>query len=239
MENNQGVGLRATDAERREDVRVAAAGSAIVYGRRTVRGRLVDMSAGGLRLRVEAPVLPFSIRVHAAPVGPALYEVGERVDLELHLDRAGSRWLQFHGAVVRADEHEVAVALTSVPLEFADVVKDALVTQLEGLDFAHVLLVDGNLQRRQPFAALLRHVGCRVVEVSTPLEAIAHLGHAAVHRWTISIAETDPPRIAAELHHHLVDSNAPVDVRILDTASPTSALSWFTTTSRSSQESSE
>ena len=157
---------------------------------------------------------------------------GEHVEVALHLDRTGATWLRFHGEVVRSDQREVAISFTSVPLDFADVVQDALVSALEGAALPHVLLVDPNAQRRAPFAALLRRAGCRVVEVTTPLDAIAHLGGSAIHSWVVAISSMVPASTADELQQFLAESDAPVDVRMLGNKSPASALAWFTATAR-------
>lgn len=157
---------------------------------------------------------------------------GEPVEIELHLDRTGATWLQFRGEVVRSDPREVAISFTSVPLDFADVVQDALVSALEGASLPHVLLVDPNSQRRAPFAALLRRAGCRVAEVTTPLDAIAYLGGSAIHSWVVAISSTAPASTADELQRFLAESDVPVDVRMLGSKSPTSALAWFTAIAR-------
>jgi CheY-like chemotaxis protein len=157
---------------------------------------------------------------------------GEHVEVELHLDRTGATWLRFRGEVVRSDPCEVAISFTSVPLDFADVVQDALVSALDGAALPHVLLVDPNAQRRAPFAALLRRTGCRVAEVATPLDAIAHLGSSAIHSWVVAISSTGPVSTAEELQQFLTESDAPVEVRMLGSKSPTSALAWFTATAR-------
>lgn len=204
--------------DRRQDVRVVANGSVIVYGRSTVRGRLSNVSSSGMRVRL-------------AETEPR-HERGESVRVELHLDRAGATWLQFRGEVMRATERDVAIAFAAVPLNFADVVKDALVSALEGAALAHVLLVDEKTERRTPFAALLRRAGCRVAETSTPLEAIAHLGASAIHSWVVAIADTEPESTANALRGFLADSDVPMDVRVLSEQSPTSALAWFTTVPR-------
>jgi CheY-like chemotaxis protein len=158
---------------------------------------------------------------------------GEPVEVELHLDRTGAMWLRFCGEVVRSDHGELAISFTAVPLDFADVVQDVLVSALEGAALAHVLLVDPNAERRTPFAALLRRAGCRVAEVTTPLDAIAHLGGSAIHSWVVGIASTVPVSTAEDLQRFLTESDAPVDVRMLGSKSPTSALAWFSATARS------
>lgn len=161
------------------------------------------------------------------------WQSGELVEVELHLDRTGSTWLRFRGEIVRVDQREVAISFTSVPLDFADVVQDALVSALEGATLPHILIVDSDTQRRTPFAALLRRAGCRVAEVPTPLDAIAHLGGSAIHSWVVAIASTTPASTADELQRFLMESDAPVDVKMLGHKAPTSALAWFTATVRS------
>lgn len=204
--------------DRRQHVRVVANGSVIVYGHETTRGRLSNISGGGMLVLL-------------GESEPGCRS-GEPVEVELHLDRMGATWLRFRGEVVRSDQREVAISFTSVPLDFADVVQDALVSALEGAALPHVLLVDQNAQRRGPFAALLRRAGCRVAEVATPLDAIAHLGGSSIHSWVVAISSTVPASTAGELQRFLAESDAPVDVRMLGSKSPTSALAWFTATAR-------
>jgi CheY-like chemotaxis protein len=205
--------------DRRQHVRVVANGSVIVHGQETTRGRLSNVSSGGMLVRLVE--------------GGLACRCGDHVDVELHLDRTGATWLRFEGEVLRSDQREVAISFTVVPLAFADVVQDALVTALEGAALAHVLLVDANEERREPFAALLRRAGCRVAEAATPFDAIAHLGSSAIHSWVVAIASTVPASTADELQRFLTESDAPVDVRMLGEKSPTSALAWFTATPRS------
>ena len=204
--------------DRRQQVRVVANGSVIVYLHEAVRGRLSNISSGGMLVRL-------------AENEPGCWS-GEHVEVELHLDRTGATWLRFRGDVVRSDQCEVAISFMSVPLDFADVVQDALVSALDGAALPHVLLVDPDAHRRAPFAALLRRAGCRVVEVATPLDAIAHLGGSAIHSWVVAISSTVPTSTADELQRFLTESDAPVDVRMLGSKSPTSALAWFTATAR-------
>ncbi|HEX3763316.1 MAG TPA: PilZ domain-containing protein [Kofleriaceae bacterium] len=208
----------AVETDRRQQIRVAANGSVIVYGHGTARGRLSNVSSGGMLVRLGDGESPCGW--------------GEDVEVELHLDRSGATWLRFRGEVVRSEPCAIAISFTSVPLDFADVVQAALSATLEGASLPHVLLVDSNTQRRAPFAALLRRAGCRVAEVTTPLEAIAHLGGSAIHSWVVAIASTVPANTADELQRFLAESDASVDVRMLGTKSPTSALAWFTATAR-------
>jgi hypothetical protein len=221
--------------DRRRDVRVVANGSVLVrgnvgvrgrlwsvssgtrlHGSDGVRGRLMDVSSGGMSVRL----------VDGEPCGSC----GEYVEIDLHLDRAGATWLQFCGEVVRSSEVEVAIQFTAVPIDFADVIRDALASVLVGTAVAHVLLVDPYAERRAPFAALLRKTGCFVAEAATPLEAIAHLGGSAIHSWAVVITDTVPTSIANDLRRHLAESDVPpVNIVALGERAPTSELLWFAT----------
>ncbi|HEX3763378.1 MAG TPA: PilZ domain-containing protein [Kofleriaceae bacterium] len=205
--------------DRRGGVRVVAKGSVIVYGRETTRGRLYDVSSGGIRMRLVD--------------GAARCRCGEVVDVELHLDRTGVTWRQFRGEIMRVDRREVAICFTAMPLDFADVIHGALVSELDGTAIAHVLLIDPSAERRVPFAALLRRAGCRVAEAVTPLEAMAHLG-SFDQDWVIAIANTAPASTAGELQRSLAESDPPVEVRVLGDPSSGNALSWFAATARAS-----
>jgi CheY-like chemotaxis protein len=204
--------------DRRQHVRVVANGSAIVQGSAATRGRLLNISSGGMLMRLGE--------------GESGYRCGEHVTVEVHLDRTRATWLRFHGEIARAGHLELAISFTAVPSDFADVIQDALVSALEGATLAHVLLVDPNTERRTPFAALLRRAGCRVTEVVTPLDAIAQLGGSAIHSWVVAIASTVPASTADELQHFLAESDALLEIRMLGSKSPTSALAWFTATTR-------
>lgn len=220
MQKLHGMSGELGGIDRRQQVRVVANGSVIVHGREITRGRLSNISGSGMLVRL-GETEPHS-------------RSGEPVEVELHLDRTGATWLRFQGDVVRSGQHEVAVSFTSVPLDFAEVVQDALVSALEGAKLPHVLLVDPDPERRGPFAALLRRAGCRVAEVATPLDAIAHLGSSSIHSWVVAISSTVPASTAGELQRHLADGDAPIDVRMLGSKSPASALAWFTATARGS-----
>src|SRR5207244_4009016 len=79
------------------------------------------------------------------------------------------------------------------------VIQEALLSAVEGAAIAHVLLVDVDVERRASLAALLQLARCRVVEASTPLEAIDHLGGSPIDRWVVAIADSVPATTADEL----------------------------------------
>ena len=196
--------------ERRRDVRVVVSGSVLVAGRSAVTGRVVDLSTGG-------------VCVELADHRHAL-AVAQVVALELHLDRATSRWLSFHGRVLRVAGPRVVFAFVEAPVAFGDVMSCAIASAIEAAATAHVLLVDSDPERRAAFAALMRRAECSVAEASTPLEAIAHLGGSAIESWVIAIADTRPTSIANELRAFLSREYPQLDVVSLGTLSPRVAV---------------
>jgi hypothetical protein len=199
-----------TREDRRRDVRVVASGSVVVRGRSASKGRIVDLSTGGV-----------CIEIADQEPAPAIADV---VALELRLDRAESRWLTFHGRVLRIAGARVAIAFMEAPIAFGDVMSRAIASAIEAVATTHVLLVDADLERRAAFAALMRRADCRVAEASTPLEAIAHLGGSAIETWVIAIADTRPPSVANELRRFLSGEYPQLEVVSLGALSPKVAL---------------
>jgi hypothetical protein len=196
--------------ERRRDVRVVAAGSALVHGRAFARGRLVDLSTGGA-----------SIDLAPSDAAPA---IAEAIRLDVHLDRADSRWIALDGHVLRVAARRIAIVFSAAPVELGEVIANVIASAIEGAVTAHVLLVDPDPERRGVFAALLRRAGCRVAEASTPLEAIAHLGGSPIEAWLIALADTRPSSIADELRGFLGAEYPRLDVVSLGALSPTVAV---------------
>ena len=215
MGKAQGGGSGVGDeTDRRQQLRVIANGSVIVHGPQTVRGRLSNISSSGMLVRLGDDERPCS--------------AGDQVEAELHLDRRGATWLRFRGEVVRSDRPDVAISFLAVPIDFAEIVQDAVVSAVQGAALPHILLVDPNEQRRTAFAALLRRAGCQVAEVAAPLDAISHLGGSSFHSWIVAIATTSPTGVAGELQRFLIQSDAPVEVKMLRDDAPASSLAWFT-----------
>jgi hypothetical protein len=197
-------------SERRRDVRVAANGSAVVRGAHVGRGRVADLSGGGIRIDLAD--------------GEPTCEVGAAVEVELHLDRSGSTWLPFLGDVVRVEGRAVAIAFRAVPIAFAGVLEGALRSAVAGAAVAHVLVVDADADRRDAFVALLRRAECTVAVAATPLEAIAHLAASSIHSWVVAIADSDPRTIADELRSFLTESDAELETVSLGPGTTTFAV---------------
>jgi CheY-like chemotaxis protein len=195
------VGMQ-SKRERRQDIRVAANGSVLLHARRSVRGRAIDVSTGGIRVQITDDDPP------CAP--------GEAVRLQLRLDGAATRWLHFDGEVRRAGRRgTLAVAFTAVPRDFAAMLVAEVAAEAARARRGHVLLVDGVASRRAALAAALRVAGCHVAEASTPLDTLACLGESTHHFWLVAIADTVPGAVVDELRAFLADVDPRIQVVLL------------------------
>ena len=178
--------------ERRHGGRVEASGTAIVRGSCALHGRIVDLAIAGLSLQVEGSV--------------SLPGVGDGVHVVVRLDGAGN-WFHVNGTVTRIEARKstttVAISLSGVPQDFEDLVQDELVSVLECAREPQILLVDAARGRRDLVAAAFRAIGCRVVDVSSPLEAIAEIDQSRLHLWAVVIADTDLASRADDLRGFL------------------------------------
>ena len=193
------TGRAGRGTERRASARIETNGSVVVHVQGGARGRVLDLSVGGIRVQL----------ADGEPRGAA----DDPVALQVHLDGAGATWLRFEGLVRRTDARgATAIAFTSIPIDFAEVIQIELRADLEHAGASNVLVVDPQSPRRRRLAAALAGAGCFVVEAGTPLEAIAHLGQARARPWIVAIADTVPGAIADELRAYLADTDARVQL---------------------------
>lgn len=183
-----------TPRDRRNSGRVRATGTAVLHGSFAVRARILDLAIGGVSLLAEEAL--------------ALPDVGAHVHLDARLDGLG-RWLHLSGTVVRVDARESGVALVIellvVPQDFEDLVQGELLSALECARLPRVLLVDDSRSRRELVAAAFRGTGCNVIEVSTPLAAIAEIDQSGLHLSAVVIADSKVASYADELRRFLGD----------------------------------
>ena len=169
-----------------------ATGTAVVHGAFAAHARILDLAVGGV-----------SLLVHDAA---ALPDIGAPVRLDVRLDGRG-RWLHLIGSVVRIDARgsgsALVIELLAVPPDFEDLVQAELLSALECAQVPRVLLVDGARRRRGLVAAAFRAVGFHVIEVSSPLEAIAEIDQSRLHLWAVVIADTELASHADELRKFL------------------------------------
>jgi hypothetical protein len=183
--------------DRRKDARVHARGRVAVDGHG--RGKIIDVSTGGVRFRVAGPLVRF--------------DLGDQVDLELRFDGAEGGWWRLAGRVVRnAGAGVVVVAFAATPTDFEDWMHAELLAELESEDERHVMLVDPIAARRGQVAATLRESGRTVAEAATPLDAIDRLGESRYRPRTIAVADTVPARVADELRAYLLAEHADIGV---------------------------
>jgi len=173
--------------ERRRSARARSTGTALIHGSFVTRARIIDLAVGGLRLLVDDAV--------TAP------DVGAHVSLDVRLDGLG-RWLHMIGSVARVDARgsgaALVIELLVVPPDFEDLVQDELLSGLECVQLPRLLLVDHVHERRELVAAAFRATGFLVIEVGSPLEAIAEIDQSRLHLWGVVIADT---KLAAHADH--------------------------------------
>jgi hypothetical protein len=178
------------EKDRRRAIRVAARGRVVIQGDGYGRGRILDLSADGVRFRLAGPF--------------TAYAAADRVDLELRFDGANGGWWRLAGRIVRIDPGgSIVVAFDDVPTDFEDWIHAELVATLQAKDRPLVLLVDPIARRRATAAAALRATGRNVQEVATPLCAIHQLGESHYRPRMVAIADTIPAGIADDLRAYV------------------------------------
>jgi hypothetical protein len=188
--------------ERRRSGRVQATGTGVLHGTFAGHARILDLAIGGV-----------SLLVHDA-AAPA--QVGAHVALDVRLDGLG-HWWHLRGSVMRADAcasgYVLVIALRVVPPGFEDLVQDELLSALECAERPHILLVDGAREHRELMAKGLRSTGYHVIEVSSPLEAIAEMDQSRLHLRAVIVVDTKPASHAEALRRFLRETYAEVPIR--------------------------
>ena len=199
--------------ERRKSGRVDASGTAVVHGPVAARGRILDLSIGGISVAIQRDAW--------------LPPVGARVRVDICLDGRG-RWLHVAGCLARIDPRRsatvLAIELLVVPRDFEDLVQDELLSALEYSHQPQVVLVDAARGRRELVADLLRSIGGHVLEVSTALEAIVVVDQTRLHLSSVVIAETEVASRAEELGEFLRDMYPRVPVVVVGERDQTGSL---------------
>ena len=181
--------------ERRRTVRVSPKGTVVMHADTYVlRGRVANLSHGGLL-------------VETRTTAPERL-LGATVQVQVRLDGAGSSWLELVGRVSRIGANSLAVLLTAVPPSFTRIVDDIVARSHRNDRVLSIVLVDATTDRRAAMAEGFRSVGCAVIEVSTPLEAIVRLGESDFEPDVIAIADSAPAAISEELRR-FVDAEHP------------------------------
>lgn len=172
--------------ERRRSTRISPKGTVLlVAGEHTQRGRIANLGRYGLLMTT----------------GAAATEqlLGRQVEIELRLDDGRSEWLRLSGRVLRIAATNIAVSFDDAPAELAHLVDETSSASYAHQRIVSVVLVDATASRRDSVAEAFRAVGCAVIDVSTPLEAIVRLGESRFEPDLIAIADSLPSSTSDEL----------------------------------------
>ncbi|MEZ4398701.1 MAG: PilZ domain-containing protein [Kofleriaceae bacterium] len=140
----------------------------------TVRGRSVDLSCGGVRIRRDDDQGPC----------PA---VGTAAMIELEVGPRG--WLAQDGRIVRCDFSDLAIAFDALAPDVAGWIEAEVRTALAAVSRPRLVVVDPSIDRRHHIAERLRAAGCDPYEAATPLEAIDLIERPSNHIAGVAVAE--------------------------------------------------
>jgi len=172
--------------DRRRYVRIAANGTVVLRVSGTVqRGRLADLSEGGLYVRLDET--------------PEQLLAGCGVEVEMRLDGAPDRWLTASGRVVRVAADGLAILFASRPAMLTALLDQLTVSPHAKGHVFSVVLFDADPERRSTMVSAFRAVGCAVIETASPLEAIVRLGESSFEPDVIAIADSQPTSSAESL----------------------------------------
>ncbi len=159
---------------------------------RVLRGKSVDLSRGGVRIRQLDETAPC----------PA---VGTAALIELELGPDG--WVAQDGRLVRCDFGELAIAFDPVADAVARLIDDELRAVAEALSRPRLLVVDPSAARRHHIAEKLRAAGCDPYEAATPLEAIDLIERPSSHIAGVAVAEHLTQTDGEELCEFVAETN--------------------------------
>ncbi|HSD88875.1 MAG TPA: PilZ domain-containing protein [Kofleriaceae bacterium] len=179
--------------EQRRTTRVRSKGWIRVYrGPHTINGRVIDLGTGGVSMLADGATGLETL-------------AGSPVEVDLRLDESATMLFSLHGRVVRASSATgiVAIELLDVGVLFEKCIARELCAASDYDASPHVILVDAACAQRDSIANAFRAGGCKVTEVSTPWEAIAHIDRNQFEPSVIAIADTQPEQVAEELREFL------------------------------------
>jgi hypothetical protein len=172
--------------ERRRHLRIAPKGTVVLAaGEHAQRGRIANLAQGGML-------------VGTSVMAPARL-LGRDVDVKLRLDGQLACWLQASGRIIRIGAEGIAIAFESMPPDLARLIDEMSTESSARLRVISVVLIDADTSRRATMAAGFDAVGCLVIAVATPLEAIVRLGEASFEPDLIAIADSVPSTAAEEM----------------------------------------
>lgn len=185
--------LEAAAGNRRRHDRAQVNGCVVVHAPEgAVRGRIVNLSAGGVLVVEQASRAPLA--------------EGTRVGIELETERRG--WVRQDGGVLRRVDGAVAIEFVEPSPVLIDVITGEVLAAKEAQRAPRVVVVDPSRPRRMKLAAALRAAGCHSIEASTPLEAVDALERSRVPVVAVAVAEsTQSQTLADELVEFLAEAH--------------------------------
>jgi CheY-like chemotaxis protein len=185
--------------ERRRHYRVQRTVNALFHvGIMTIRGMVLDLSLGGIRMRVSE--------------GAACPIAGCGGFIEIHL---ASGWHRLRVKVVRSEFDELAVRFSEITPAVEDAIEDEVVASIEASRKPHIVVLDPVPDRRQRICESLRTAGCDPVEAATPLEAIALLERECGGIRGMTISESLTQTRADEVWEYVSQTNPEIHIRLI------------------------
>jgi len=181
--------------ERRRHPRIAPKGTVIVTSaEHTQRGRISNLGQGGLLV--------------ATTVTAPSKLLGRAVEMEIRLDGQSAEWLRASGRILRITNDAIAILFDRVPPSLVRMIDEMASASRTHLRTLSAVVVDADPARRATMVEGFRAAGCRVVETSTPLEAIVKLGELSFEPDLIAIGNSAPGVVADDLRR-FVESHHP------------------------------
>lgn len=176
--------------DRRRHIRIAPKGTVILTsGEHSQRGRIANLGQGGMLV--------------ATNVTAPSRLLGRAVELKLRLDGQLAEWMPASGRILRIAPDGVAILFESTPALLVRMIDEMSAASRAHLRTLSAVLVDAEPGRRAVMAESFRAAGCRVVEASTPLEAIVKLGESHFEPDLIAIADSAPGVVADDLRRFM------------------------------------
>lgn len=180
-------------SDRRRHFRAQVAASAVVHASRiALRGRVVDLSLGGVRVRRADDAVPC----------PAF---GTPAMIELELGKIG--WVAQDGWIQRSTIDEIVIAFDKLAPQIEDLIEEEVLAAIEAHRRPRMVVVDPSPERRSRVSQKLRDAGCDSYEASTPLEAIDLVERPHNHITGIAVAETLTQTGGDELMEFFAETN--------------------------------
>ena len=202
--------------ERRTSPRIRPKGTMVLLvGEHVHHGRIANLGKGGalIETTVTAPE-----RILGRPAA-----------IELRLDGGLREWVRVNGRVVRITAGTVAITFDGIPADLAQLIDDSAQASHANARVLSVVLLDATATRRDVMAEVFRAAGCRVLEVSTPLEAIVRLGESHFEPDLIAVADSLPASTSDELRRFVEREHPRAKLVTIgdDLVEPTGIAHWL------------